>query len=753
MANASYASQLLAQDWLQRLEPEVLQALKAAWETVELAQDAILLREGDPGDALYILQEGALAVTRKNTAGTQLVLEEHRTPGQVIGEIALITNLPRNATIHALQPSTLWRLTKDTFDALSVRHPALRQAFSAWLAPRLQRGQLVGILNDIFGPLEVDAFMAIQSQLEWLSLASGDLLFREGDPGDAMYFVVSGRLKVITRLPDGTEKFVGEVGSGEIVGEFALLTGENRNATVYAVRDSNLARLTTAVFKQLLAQYPQAVMQIMQIIIKRSQAMTRSAAFATTNRALSFVLVPADAVEAALMHQIAQKLHKILSHFGATLYLDSQQFDERYGKAGAAQTTLDDVTSLTFTEWLNRQEQNYQYIVYQIDAAWTTWTRRCLRFADRILLVGRSGSQPQPTELEKQIAQYVPQARLELLLVHKDRTERPRGTAVWLQARNVHTHHHVRLGNEKDWQRLGRRLVGKAIGLVCSGGGVRSYNQLGAIRALEKAGIPIDIVGGVSMGSLVAGALAVGMTDAQRYETFRPFSKRGQLLDWTLPLVSLIASKKVTALLKEQADGADVADTWLPFFAVSTNTTKARPVIHQTGPLWLALRASISVPFVFLPVAHEGDLLVDGGLMNNLPIDVMKEQMEAGFIIAVNNINFGESWQHYDFAPGLSGWEVLWRRLNPFREAIAVPNLLGHHVRCLSVNFAYHSQSIVDQADILISPDLGRFNLFDFSALDDVIQVGYETTRERLRTWREAGGQLPKGALFEETHA
>jgi len=176
--------------------------------------------------------------------------------------------------------------------------------------------------------------------------------------------------------------------------------------------------------------------------------------------------------------------------------------------------------------------------------------------------------------------------------VQRDDCAQPAGTLAWLEKRRVHAHHHLRMRNDQDWRRLVRRLTGRATGLALSGGAARGNAHIGVIRALEEAGVEIDLIGGTSMGALV-GALLTMDAPAQRMVDFgRTFSARRKLLDLTLPLVSFLTSGRVTAVLRALCGEVQIEDLWRPFVCVSSNLTRAEPLVHTTGSLWHALRAS-----------------------------------------------------------------------------------------------------------------------------------------------------------------
>jgi predicted acylesterase/phospholipase RssA len=211
------------------------------------------------------------------------------------------------------------------------------------------------------------------------------------------------------------------------------------------------------------------------------------------------------------------------------------------------------------------------------------------------------------------------------------------------------------------------------------------------------------------------------------------------LLDRTFPYTSVMASGKVTTALKEVLGEWQIEDLWRPFFCVSTNLTVAELVIHERGPLWRAVRASIALPGVFTPLLNEhNELLVDGGVMNNFPLDVLARRTEFGLIIGCNVSPRRENPTSYELGDSLSGWRVLWSRLNPFGKPLRVPTLASSMLRTVEVNSVYHRKEAEQLADVLIEPDTSDFNFLDFAAYRALEQRGYEAARAALAAWQTA---------------
>ena len=162
--------------------------------------------------------------------------------------------------------------------------------------------------------------------------------------------------------------------------------------------------------------------------------------------------------------------------------------------------------------------------------------------------------------------------------------------------------------------------------------------------------------------------------------------------------------------------------------------------MHQTGLLWRSVRSSIALPGVFAPILHEGDILVDGGALNNLPVDIMRGLFKGGTVIGVNVSQTHESAENFEFGDSISGWQVLRSRVNPLVKPMRVPNIAACLVRAMEIKGVHQMREIETFADVLIQPDVGHFKTLDFGSYETVSEIGYRTALEQLSQWKEQHG-------------
>jgi NTE family protein len=286
------------------------------------------------------------------------------------------------------------------------------------------------------------------------------------------------------------------------------------------------------------------------------------------------------------------------------------------------------------------------------------------------------------------------------------------------------SHHHLRAGHGGDIARVARFIAGRAVGLVLAGGGARGFAHIGIIKALKEAGVPFDQLGGTSMGAIIAAGLAREWGLEEMRDRMRAvFVDDNPLSDFTLPLIALVRGKKVSARLRQHFDEVCIEELPLPFFCVSSDLTTGRIHVHRDGKLWRALRASVALPGILPPVTHHGHLLVDGGVMNNLPVDVMREQGDAGPIIACDvtgEVDLQAQDERYGERPW---WWLVGQNMR------GNPSIVSILMRSGTVGSEAQRRLVREQCDFLIEPPMPDIGLRDWKKFDAAIQEGYDTAR------------------------
>jgi predicted acylesterase/phospholipase RssA/CRP-like cAMP-binding protein len=583
----------------------------------------------------------------------------------------------------------------------------------------------------VFAGLDQRIRADIAEQIEWCHVHGGGVLFRQGDEGDSLYMVVSGRLRVVLEKADGSGivRTLREVTRGDTVGELALIIGEKRSATVVALRDTELGRLSREAFAHLLEQEPRSVLGLTRMLARwLSDA---------NNPLPPPVHSPTTITIVALRQQgplakFAANLVAALGRVGPTLHLNSTIVEQILGE-GTSQAGEGDESYAGTTLWLNDQEGDYRFIVYEGDVGLTAWTLRCLSQADRILQVADSsepleqGKLPGPRGSAGVIGGGADQ---ELVLLHQGQT--PQGTELWLAQGDFSTHHHIRGNVAADYDRLARHLSGTAVGLVLGGGGARGFAHIGVIRALEEAGIPIDRLGGTSMGAVIAAQYAGGLTPAEMMD----LNRRGWIgyrphRDYTLPLISLLSGRAAGRMLKMMFGNQSYEDLWLNCFCVSTNLSRAELMVHRSGSVRRWLRASIAMPGSAPPlIGDHGDLLVDGGVLDNVPVATMRQLGESA-IVAVDVSPHVDLVADSSLKLAPSPWEILRNRFR-HKDTRGFPSLYQLIYRTSVLASIRAGKQGRGEVALYLEPPVRSFDTFEMDSIDAIVEAGYRYTMERL---------------------
>lgn len=712
------------------LDQALRASLASAMGRVEVAPGQVLVRQGEAGDALFVVAAGRFEVRLRRVDGSEEVIDTIG-PGDLFGEMQLVVGGVASATVVASGGSQVFRLQRRAFDELCGAAPALMDALAHLVARRLQRRQMLAVLPAMFGPLDAAVLAALERQVTWLTLRSGEVLFHKGDRGDAWYVVTSGRLAVVEPAHNGRpERLISEIGRGEGVGEMAMLTGQPRSATVYALRDAELARFPVDQVAELVATRPQVTNAMLRGLARRVMQQGDGAARRADAAGITLTLVPAT--PGVAIAALADRLTAALGRFGPARQLGSGHLHEVGVGPEAAARAESHPAWIRVSAWLDEQSAAHRFLVLVADAAPGGWSARAVGYADQVIIVGDAAGDPSPGALEQALLPPATQrrgVRRLLALLHRDGAQPPRGTARWLDARSVESHVHIRLDRDDDIERLARGLAGRGVALVLSGGGARCCAHMGVVRAMRELGIPIDLITGTSAGAMSGFLAAAGVgheemgAAALRFYRARPFK------GYTLPVFSLLRGDRLSRALAEQCGETQLEDLWLPLVVVSSNLTRRSVELHTRGPAWAALRASSSLPVLVEPHICEGQLLVDGGLIDNLPVGVARERL-AGRVIAVD-VTSDQDLAIADRAYP-SPWTELLDRLLRRRRTPAPPGMFEVMMHSMLLASLAHTRRMRLEADLCLRPDLSAFGMLALERHSEIIEAGYRHAKQHL---------------------
>jgi predicted acylesterase/phospholipase RssA/CRP-like cAMP-binding protein len=570
------------------------------------------------------------------------------------------------------------------------------------------------------------------AQLETRHLVGGEWLMHQGDPGESLYFLVRGRLQAWASDGAGNarHRFLNEIVPGDSVGEMSLLTGAPRSVGIQAIRDSLLVRIDREDFERLSREYPALALRLAANVASLLQSTARTRSSTRNLRTIS--LLPLDSTPRTEV--FCRHFAEHLGREGPTLGLTPDHLGEH--GAPIASLAEGDAIPHELLHWLHDQEDQCRFVVYQCSPLRPGWMQFALRQSDMVLFVGDARENPRARPWEKLLAETAGTAvaRHMLILLQPGQNQPITDTASWLAERKVDFHVHVRDDHPGDLERVVRIVSGRALGLVLAGGAARGFAHLGVYRAMRECGLTVDWIGGTSLGGIMAAALASPHTLDAAVELARnAFVKGKPFSDITLPIISLISGRRMDRLLRKHLDFL-IEDLPTPFFCVSCHLDTGSMKIHERGDLVAAVRASASIPGIIPPAVIDKRLVVDGAVINNLPVDIM-QQKPVGTIVAVELSADRELQVDYDKMP--SAWAVLRGRYLPFARKYRVPGLSTVLLKATELGTLERVRQAGQQADLLLRPPVRQFGMTEVKSFDRIVQAGYEHAMANIPAWLE----------------
>lgn len=731
---------------------------------------------------------------RKNASRRSLFLIK---PGGLAGYVGSISSYRSFVDVRAKTDVYVGFLPRASLELLVEKYPIILLTMAKRMTSLLPR-----------------LILHIDFALEWVQVNAGQALHHQGDESDAIYIVLNGRLRAISEKDDGGMRVVGEYGQGESVGELEVMTESARPATLHAIRDTEVAKFPKTLFNSLALEHPGITIKVSKIIAQRMRALIEdpfseqgkdTTKFASNNSVSSTLNLRTTAIlpvtAGVPVVEFGSRLLSALTQIGVVNGVTSLNQAAILNHLG--RHAFSRMGKLKLSQYLADLEERYGMLLYIADTNVSSpWTQTCISQADCILLVGLAEGSPSIGEYERFLLGMKTTARKELVLLHVERYSPPGLTRKWLRNRMWINggHHHIQMAFRTnaqpthpqtkrfgtalkqrvqtlqaeiqkytsrrirqtplysaetpfkgDFHRLARRLCGKSVGLVLGGGGARGISQVGVIRALEEAGIPIDIIGGTSIGSFIGALYARDADVVPMYGRAKKFAGRmGSIwrfaLDLTYPSASYTTGHEFNRGIFKTFGDSQIEDFWLEFYCNTTNISKSRSEIHNSGYVWRYVRASMSLAGLLPPLCDEGNMLLDGGYIDNLTVAHMKS-LGADVIFAVDVGSLDDN-SPQAFGDSLSGAWALLNRWNPFSSYANPPTLSEIQARLAYVS----SVDALERAKttpgcLYMRPPIDAYGTLEFGKFDEIYQVGYKYGQEFLGRLREQG-LLP---VMEET--
>lgn len=555
--------------------------------------------------------------------------------------------------------------------------------------------------SPLFALLPDDVLALIEPRLEPYSVESGDWLMRKGDPGDALYVVDTGRLEVVLGEHEGVEpeddeevRVLRVLGRGATVGELALVTGDPRSASVRATRDSTLYRLSYDDFHALLDDSPAFGHALVKVLGRQLQASGGFPGDVPAPKTTAFIPLQEE-VNLDLLAEVVRRA------FGPLL--DVAVLDQHTAEQGSAEG---------WGHTLDALEQEHDRVLLVAQSTDTPWRRFCVRQADRLVCVTRPELPPHDRPMPRlrgcDLVLVGPEYPAEIADAWIDRLKPRSRHRVWTTPESVRV---------PDALRAARRLAGRSLGLVLGGGGARGYAHLGVLEVLEENGIPVDRIGGTSMGGIVASLYAYGLNAEQRRRAAAAFFSPRVRHRYQVPPRSALARTEGAEEMMNKVFGDAMIETLpIDLYTIAADMVEAEMVVQRRGRVADAALSTARIPAMLPPGRFDGRLLVDGGLIRNLPVGVMAD-MEEGPVVAIEVGGRFEPEIGDDGLPGLPGvGETLMRSV-----------LLGS---------ASMAESVTARADLLIEPEVSDLKMLAFHEIDKAVEIGRRAAEENLEAIR-----------------
>ncbi|MCV2353901.1 patatin-like phospholipase family protein [Paucibacter sp. B2R-40] len=583
----------------------------------------------------------------------------------------------------------------------------------------------------VFGSLHMEIIEALADAMTLSSVRGGDTVIHEGAESDGIIFVIHGGLRVSRQAADGHLLLYNQIQPGQSIGELGMILGQTRAQDVTAVRDSRLAVLSREAYEHLLQRFP---LELSQVFLRAVYDRMRNAPDpADQHLAQTFILLPLQCPaqgQAGRTATLGQDMTQAFAKHGRVAHLRADTDGSKLQCNGKA----------VAHEALPQIEAEHEFILYESSGEDCAWTRYSFRQADQVILVANADANPGISSIELALCQEpgFQLKRRHLVLQHPPGCLEAAPPAPWLLGRDVERIYPLRHDQLDDSARLVRFLTGSAVGVVLGGGGARGFAHLGVLRALEECGMPVDLIGGNSMGALIGAQYALGHDLADILQRTQAFACGGERL--TLPLVSLVGGRRVERDLKRMFGERQIEQLWRPYFAAACNLSLGHTQVLETGPIWKAVLASNSPAGLFPPVLHQGALLVDGAILENVPVQPMRMRLGTklerrrgnGMIIAID-VDVRANLRADQGLTRLSVWSTLKSKL--FAHAPASPGIADILYSAGHVGGMNQRLRTISQADHYLEPPVGEFALMAYGRGADIAEIGYRHAMEKIGQW------------------
>lgn len=751
-------------------------------EILQIEQGTTIIEQNSRNNGLYYVVSGTLEVTYTDPSSNVEHVLYTVNPGGVAGYLGALVGYKSFVSLRAKTETYVGFLSKKDLERLCEKYFMIYLSIAKSLIKSLSK-----------------KILKLDSALEWIQLDAGETLFKQDTDANGIYIVLSGRLRSLSENETTNDvKILAEYGQGESFGEVEVLTAAKRSSTFVAIRDSETARIPRTLFEILALENPAIMIKVSRIVARTIKAESSESFSPNThvpsvtkfkNPNSNYRTVTILPVNHGLpVREFASKLIQAFKNVNRSVIgLDQASTLNYLGKHA-----FDRLSRLRQSGFFSDLEERYQIVVYIADTAVnSSWTSTCIQQGDCVLLLADALGDTNIGDYERLLMKTRTTARTELILLHPEKYVEPGLVNRWLKNRVwVHSHHHIqfnlqRTGNahpergqnsfasnirtkvenlrskyvgpkkyytsslphKNDFMRLARLLSGQAVGLVLGGGGARGFSHLGVLKALQENGIPIDMIGGTSIGSFIGGLYARDYDLVPIYGRAKKFSGRissvwRTISDLTYPTTSYTTGHEFNRGIWKVFGDSRIEDFWIQFYCNSTNITNSTMDIHSSGYAWRFIRASMSLAGLLPPITDNGSMLLDGGYVDNLPVGEMKSR-GASIIFAVD-VGSVDDRTPMKYGDSLSGLWIMFNRWNPFSKHPNVPTMSEIQMRLCYVSSVNALERAKNTPGIIyLRPPIENYATLDFGKFEEIYNVGSIYGHMVLKELAETG-KLPQ---------
>lgn len=577
---------------------------------------------------------------------------------------------------------------------------------------------------DFFKGLEKKDYELIVSLGKIVSIGIDEILFNQGDSSDYLYIVISGKLSAQVTKATGEILTVGTISQGQTLGELGVISSNIRSATVSALTDSILLALSEKDFKKIGKLYPQILISLISFVVNRSHDLLNIIKFPDNKKINQTVMIYDKKIP--IIQRFIEEF-KLIAPLNIGIFDIEQIISNANTSESELFELLDNLSDKLANNIFLIDIQNIKIIhilLKKIQKTYILYSDKCKNI------------------LSNKIKEILLDSRKKfgeknyLVRIHEDENDNNINRNIY-NLPFINGHHHIHIGIQKDYERFARYILGKQIGLVLGGGGVKGWVHFGAIKALQDLDIPIDMIGGSSSGAIAAACFSFSKNYNEALINFtkimKTIRKPFKISNLTYPTISIFSGKSGTIAMQEVFKNTRIEDLLLPFFCISSNLTENKETVHVSGEIWEALRASVAIPGMLPPVIIDGLIHADGGLINNLPVDQMKLLLgEESKIIAVS-VGRKKYQTNYKFPSILTISDILKYKMGLAKYQF--PSFGDFFLNSLLAGSTAKEINSCEVASLLITPDTAKFKMVGIKKFEEkkLLKIGYKATIEAFK--------------------